>query len=341
VSRYASGSTSNNAFILEYYPYNAVFLTFTIPQATIGMTCVLINSSEVQVYGFSFQSTGIYPIYDNTIIPSIIGTLTANDVFTISATRTGVYWYQNGTQIYTNSLVTGTNSLRASFYIDNVKERVSNIAYGYIANGFTGPTGITGPTGSIGPTGTTGPTGITGPTGYGPTGPTGITGHGPTGITGPTGNGPTGITGPTGYGPTGITGPPGPLTTQTQVATFTGVSITTDTSVVTSAAFTGLETNTKYAINWFVNEQQTAGGGFTSSSGYLTSTPAVTFSAVDSTFRLCLATSDVAGVHRASGAVTDTFTTGAFTSMTFTLVQSTNGTFTFAGRLSIQLTKSL
>jgi hypothetical protein len=171
--------------------------------------------------------------------------------------------------------------------------------------------------------------GVTGPAyslinNPGPTGPTGITGSlGPTGIT-------------------GITGPPGPLTTQTQVATFTGVSITTDTSVVTSAAFSGLEANTKYAINWFVNEQQTAGGGFTSSSGYLTSTPAVTFSAVDSTFRLCLATSDVAGVHRASGAVTDTFTTGATPNpMTFTLVQSTNGTFTFAGRLSIQLTKTL
>jgi hypothetical protein len=289
------------------------------------------------VYGFNFQTTGIYPVYNNAILTSTqIGTLTANDVFTISVTKTGVYWYQNGTQIYTNNLsITYTTSLRASFYIDNANQGVTNIAYGYLANGstgFTGPTGVS----LTGPTGITGITGITGPTGI-----TGITGR--TGATGATG-----IAGPTGMtGLTGITGPPGPLTTQTIVTTFTDISINTATSVVTTASFSGLEASTKYAINWFVNEYKaTSGGAFSISNAYLTSSPSVTFTAVDSTYQVCLATSDTgggSGTHRISGAVTDTFTTGLTPNpMTFTLVQSLdNGPLAFSGRLSVQLTKSL
>jgi hypothetical protein len=143
-----------------------LFLTFTIPQAPVTViTCVLINSSGQQVYGFSIQPPGIYPVYNNATLTSTrIGGLTPNDVFTISVSNTGVYWYQNGTQIYTNNLVAGTNSLRASFYLEDVNTGVSNIAYGYLANGFTGVTGRTGITGATGITGTTGATGPPGTT---------------------------------------------------------------------------------------------------------------------------------------------------------------------------------
>jgi hypothetical protein len=196
-------------------------------------------------------------------------------------------------------------------------------------------TGITGATGIVGPTGITGITGITGPTGI--TGATGVVG--PTGLTGITGSvGPTGLT--------GITGPPGPLTTQTIVTAFGDTTIDASTNVVTTASFSGLEANTKYSINWFVNEYKSiASGALNRSSAYLTSSPAVTFTAVDSTYQVCLATSDTgggSGTHRISGAVTDTFTTGATPNpMTFTLFQTINSSHVLSGRLSVQLTKSL
>jgi hypothetical protein len=198
-----------------------------------------------------------------------------------------------------------------------------------------GPTGMTG---------RTGPTGITGPTGHGPTGPTGITGItgnvGPTGITGITGNvGPTGIT--------GITGPIGPLSTQILVVDISSIVLgTTDTAVVTST-FNGLESNTKYAINWFVNESRAAAGSLSSANGYLTATNVVnnkttSFRACNSDYPITFVTFDTGGIHRISGAAIDTITTSpGATSVVFTLHQTTNITYTTNGRLSIQLTKSL
>jgi hypothetical protein len=100
-------------------------------------------------------------------------------------------------------------------------------------------------------TGTTGITGITGITGR--TGPTGTTGSvGPTGITGRTGQ----------TGQTGQTGPVGPSSTLSQ-----NIAITLDSATAFSAAvsFT-LQSNSNYAVSWFVRATTTANTGPTTAS---------------------------------------------------------------------------
>ncbi len=110
------------------------------------------------------------------------------------------------------------------------------------AAGATGSTGPAGPTGATGPAlGSTGPTGATGP--QGPPGMTGATGPSVPGSTGPTGaTGPTGSTGPTGpiglsvtgpTGPTGATGPTGTVSSVTNAAADTSITITPTTGAVT------------------------------------------------------------------------------------------------------------
>jgi hypothetical protein len=206
--------------------------------------------------------------------------------------------------------------------------------------------GVTGPAysligGNTGYTGRTGPTGITGPTGH--TGPTGATG--PTGITGPTGS----------VGITGITGPVGPSSTQFQFITISAFTLATGiVPALTNRTITitGLESNTRYAINWFLNETgQTVPGPLTYSCGYLVSTDVqgsgtTSFVACNSTYPATFAVADSAsgggsGTHRISGAVVDTIITNVgTTSVTFTLYQSASVGYSTTGKLSMQLTKS-
>ena len=175
-------------YTLESYPYNAAFVTFTIPQLITApgqeIDCGFRGTDFLNY--FSFTSTNKVQIFYNGNNLGTYGTaLEAGDTFTITATSTGLYYYQKGTLLYTNALV-GTDSLIAEFYIYKANNKVTNISYGYIASGSTGPTGaassVTGPTGIQGPTGYTGPTGTVINLSY-----TGITGYTGTTIT-PLGN---------------------------------------------------------------------------------------------------------------------------------------------------------
>ncbi len=217
-----------------------------------------------------------------------------------------------------------------------------------------GPTGINGNPDSVtdliaqqiipGSTGLTGPVYslINNP---GPTGMTGITGMmGPTGITGITG-----ITGS--VGPTGMTGPIGPISTQILVVDISAVVLTNSLiarSTVQPITLNGLEPNTKYAINWFLNESGTGAGGLNYAEAYLTATNVVvatSFRACNVSFPSALAVFDTggsSGIHRISGSVIDTITTDVgVTSVTFTLYQLASASYTTNGRFSIQITKSL
>jgi hypothetical protein len=201
-----------NIYTIESYPYNAAFVTFTIPQLITAfgqeIDCGFRGTTGFSNY-FSFLSSNNVQIFYNGINRGTYGTLVAGDTFTITATSTGLYYYKNGVLLYTNSLV-GTGGLIAEFYIYQANDKVTNISYGYIASGSTGPQGIQGVTGSQGIQGVTGPQGIQGVTG--PQGIQGVTGsQGIQGVTGPQGiQGVTGYTGPTGtvinLSYTGITG---------------------------------------------------------------------------------------------------------------------------------------
>lgn len=163
-----AGPSTVSANIVESYPYNATLFTFTLPQTIASgvLECVLQNTEAIPIYGLNFQSTGIYAWYNNNLITNIsLGTLGANDIFTIAISNTGVKIYQNGNVIYQNSLAPATSRLRAFMYIENQGICVTNISYGYLTNGEPGPTGSTGATGEPGNTGPTGRTGPTGPTG--------------------------------------------------------------------------------------------------------------------------------------------------------------------------------
>ena len=204
----SSGSSSSNANIIEVYPYNAVFLTFIIPSLPSSgkeITCVLTNNGTSYQYGFDFDSTDFFYWYNNTGVPTSIGTYNAGDVFTIAVTANGAYWYKNGVLVLSRPLATNTDSLYGFFAMDQSGLSVSNISFGYLDTGIqgnTGAQGATGVTGSIGPQGATGVIGSTGDEGH-----TGVTGtQGATGV-----QGPTGVHGTTGtIGATGVTGPPGP-----------------------------------------------------------------------------------------------------------------------------------
>ena len=156
-----------------------------------------------------------------------------------------------------------------------------------------------------------------------------------------------------GVGATGATGPVGPLSTQIKVASISGVDISNNYLNITTLFFTGLETNTKYAINWFVNEYASSGGtGLTKSMGYLTANDG----SVDIPFAACTSSNPASFVAftgtpanwlstdtwSITGAVTDTFTTISSSSISFTLTQAANiAPTSMSGYLSIQIMKSL
>jgi hypothetical protein len=167
---------------------------------------------------------------------------------------------------------------------------------------------------------------------YTQVGPTGVTGHGPTGMTG--------ITGTTGH-----TGPPGPSSTQFQYVTISGLVLDASSVPVNTGktlTISGLEIGARYAINWFLNEGATNGGSLNDSSGYLTASGvdnATSFVACNVDFPTSFSVYDYGGNHRISGSVVDTIITTA-TSVTFTLWQNTDLSFTTNGKLSMQITKA-
>ena len=168
--------------------------------------------------------------------------------------------------------------------------------------------------------------------------------------------GPTGEVGPTGQagevGPTGFTGPVGPLSTQILVADISSVTLTTNLKTISTLSemtLNGLEPNTKYAINWFVNETGAGvSGGLNYSYGYLdaSNVSVSSFQSCDLNFAACFAVMEETGgqstIFRISGSVTDTITTNAgVTSVTFSLYQAADASYTTNGKFCIQITKTL
>jgi hypothetical protein len=207
----ANGGAASRANTVESYPFNSTYLSFRLNvHSSSDYSVALSTTSTAYTYGFSFQNGNVLIYYDNTgpspLTPN--QTYTANDIFTVVAQSSGVYWYKNGTLINTNVLKSGsTASLKVLVNLYTQNDIIDQIAFGYTLQG---QTGATGPTGSIG---ATGDTGIIGPSGS----------SGPTGSTGTTGR--TGSTGSTGIaGPTGSTGPTGALSTTVPTLTVQGTT---------------------------------------------------------------------------------------------------------------------
>jgi hypothetical protein len=329
-------------------------ITGQIPQGSTGS--VLLNyptGTNDLYYANTLQverrATGNDRIYaSGDIIP------TADNTYQLGTT--GAAWKE---------IVMGPGTLQIYGPSNNVATLgADNNGIAYTASGIATPFINVGPTISstlgaiggwqVGPTGTAGAPGfdlvarqlipdggggLTGPS-YSllsGTGPTGLTGHGPTGMT----------------GITGATGPAGPLSTQILVVDISNVALTNaliPRSTVQPITLNGLEPNTKYVINWFLNESGTGAGGLNYAEAYLTATNVVgatttSFRACNSNFPAALAVFDTGGsggIHRISGSVVDTITTNAgVNSVTFTLYQLASTNYTTNGRFSIQITKSL
>jgi len=154
-----SGSVGpSEANITEVYPYNGTIITFTIPtppasgsQIDVWLTNNIASPGTNLTYGFNFDySSGnrVSYWYNNAVLPTIIGSYVANDVFTIAITAYNACWYQNGVNVATQPLVSGTASLQPNFALYTVGEEVSDISYGFLVSGVTGPTGSYVPSGT-------------------------------------------------------------------------------------------------------------------------------------------------------------------------------------------------
>jgi hypothetical protein len=181
-----SDPTNQFTSTLESYSYINSYVTFRY--ATTGGTTVGALSNNVSLpnpsytYAISIDGSNVISIFIGTFNIGAFGTASANDIFTIITTNTGAYFYQNGTQIYQDTLIT-TSPLKALFGSSQVGSIIDLIAFGPVgsgATGFTGPTGLQGIPGTATDTGATGPTGPQGiagtATNTGATGPTGLQG---------------------------------------------------------------------------------------------------------------------------------------------------------------------
>jgi len=174
-----SGGTSPIKFTtsLEPYSYMNSYLTFRYNgsgNTLVGsLTTNIPTNPPPYTYGIVIFSNGQIDIYiNNSVVATNVSTATSGNIFTITATNSGAYFYQNGIQIYQSSLIGSTLSLYALFGTQFDTTVIDLIAFGPIPSGSTGEQGPTGNTGLQGPTGFTGPTGE-----QGPTGPTGIQGE--------------------------------------------------------------------------------------------------------------------------------------------------------------------
>ena len=156
------------------YTYNGTLLNFTISNFSPSVqdtpiTCGL--STTTSSASFSLPSSLTYALYftddsffGNSFFVYYNGssiysdTFNNGDSFTILLSAYGVYFYQNGSLLINQSLVSGTSSLYFYSYLQ-YPVTISNISYSYTV---IGPQGDTGPQGS-GATGQQGATGVTGP----------------------------------------------------------------------------------------------------------------------------------------------------------------------------------
>ena len=212
IKKTGSSLSPCTASTLESFPYNSTYVSFRMNvHSTSNYIVALSKNDQTYSYGFSFQNGNVY-LYHNNLFGSPVSKYNANDFYSIAVQQSGVFWYKNGIEIGTNSLISGTSPLKLYISIYAQHDVIDQISYGYCLQGANGVTGSAGPTGIKGPTGSIGPTGLKGQMGQ--TGQQGDTGMvGPTGNTGPIGfqgiDGPTGTEGST--GPTGTEGSTGPI----------------------------------------------------------------------------------------------------------------------------------
>ena len=138
-----SGAGNQFTSTLESYSYMNSYVTFRY--VTTGGTTVGALSDDVvtpsYTYGIVIDGSSIIKIYiNNSLVTTLVTPATANDIFTITVTNTGVYFYKNGAQIYQDTLIT-TLPLKALFGSSQINSVIDLIAFGPIGSGSTGATG--------------------------------------------------------------------------------------------------------------------------------------------------------------------------------------------------------
>jgi hypothetical protein len=205
-------------YTLQSYP--GVYASFS-PEVSGNETLALVGSDFTQYNGWKFYNDGSAVVIVNTTETSY-GTWSPGEIYSIIYDGLTFDFIQSGVTVHSEYIPLGFASFEMQFY--TVGDSFSNVVFGPMMVGPTGPAGEIGPTGPAGEIGPTGPTGEIGPTG--PTGEIGPTG--PTGEIGPTG--PTGEIGPT--GPTGEIGPTGPTGADTSFLAVNSL-VTTHALVLT------------------------------------------------------------------------------------------------------------
>ena len=141
IKKIGSGASATTTTTSESYPYNSSYLTFRLNVHTASdYTIALSTNGVLNTYGFSFQGGNVFLYYNNSF-GAAATTYATNDIYTVAAQSSNVYWYKNGIQIGSNSLLGGTGSLRGKFSLYTQNDVCDQIAFGYTLQGTQGPTG--------------------------------------------------------------------------------------------------------------------------------------------------------------------------------------------------------
>jgi hypothetical protein len=141
------------------------------------------------------------------------------------------------------------------------------------------------------------------------------------------------MTGPTGItGITGITGPVGPSSTTSTFTTFTSSESTSFTAVVPFV----LQTNTDYAVSWFIRATSSADAGATTA--YVNASGSITTQLLFNNSAPIIINN--AALIVSGGVAADRFRTGSSTNVTFTLTGTTSNTISLsAGNFVVHVMK--
>ena len=164
------GVDTNVQIIATKESYVKCYLTFVLNAGNPAITnngLSLTTNSQLPTYGFQFldDGTGKFHIFIDGVASIAAYPYSPGDMYTIIISSSFVNFFQNGVPVLPMDSVPNTRPVQPYFSIFTLKDYgdgYSNISFGPLGEGRTGPVGYTGSTGITGQTGSTGSTGPAG-----------------------------------------------------------------------------------------------------------------------------------------------------------------------------------